>query len=66
MAEIQRRCMGCMHEIDDVRVCPYCGYDDDTPYSNSFLRPKTVLKDRYLIGKALRSNGEESRILHTT
>ena len=58
MAEIQRRCMGCMHEIDDVRVCPYCGYDDDTPYSNSFLRPKTVLKDRYLIGKALRSNGE--------
>lgn len=58
MGDTKRRCIGCMKEIDDVRVCPYCGFDDETPISKDYLRPRTLLKDRYLVGKPLRYNGE--------
>ena len=33
MGDIKRRCIGCMREIEDVQVCPYCGYDEKTAIS---------------------------------
>ncbi|MCI8501556.1 MAG: PASTA domain-containing protein [Oscillospiraceae bacterium] len=58
MSDIKRRCIGCMREIEDVQVCPYCGYDEKTPVSRDYLSPRTLLHDRYLTGRPLRYNGE--------
>lgn len=51
-------CMGCMNELDENGVCHYCSYTDDIPHLQSYLAPKTVLDDRYIVGKMLSYNGE--------
>ena len=51
-------CMGCMNELDADGHCHYCSYSDDIPHLQSYLAPKTVLDNRYLIGKMLSYNGE--------
>lgn len=51
-------CMGCMRDISDETVCPFCGYDTDSPYLQAYLKPRTILLDRYIVGKMLRYNGE--------
>lgn len=51
-------CMGCMNELDENGVCHYCSYTDDTPYLQSYLAPRTVLDNRYIVGKMLSYNGE--------
>ncbi len=52
-------CYGCMEPLEDgVTVCPHCKYDQKTPCLANYLKPGTVLHERYLIGKALESNGE--------
>ena len=38
--------------------CPHCGYQEGMPYSMTYLRPGTVLKERYLIGKVADKNSE--------
>ena len=53
-----RLCMGCMNELDENGVCHYCKYTDDTAYLRSYLAPRTVLDNRYIIGKMLSYNGE--------
>lgn len=51
-------CMGCMNELDENGICHYCSYTDDIPHLQSYLAPKTVLDDRYIVGKMLSYNGE--------
>jgi len=51
-------CMGCMNELDENGVCHYCSYTDDIPHLQSYLAPRTVLDDRYIVGKMLSYNGE--------
>ena len=51
-------CMGCMNELDPDGHCHYCSYSDDIPHLQSYLAPKTVLDNRYVIGKMLSYNGE--------
>lgn len=51
-------CMGCMNELDANGVCHYCNYTDNVPYLQSYLAPKTVLDNRYIVGKMLSYNGE--------
>lgn len=50
-------CMGCMNELDNG-ICHYCNYTDDIPHLQSYLAPRTVLNDRYIVGKMLSYNGE--------
>lgn len=50
--------MGCMNELDENGVCHYCSYTDDIPHLQSYLAPRTVLDDRYIVGKMLSYNGE--------
>lgn len=54
-----RRCLGCMEEIDtDCRVCPMCGYIQDTPPQEAYhLTPGTTLGGRYLVGRVLGYGG---------
>lgn len=51
-------CMGCMNELDENGVCHYCNYTDNVPFLQSYLAPKTVLDNRYIVGKMLSYNGE--------
>ena len=50
--------MGCMNELDENGQCRYCSYTDDIPHLQSYLAPRTVLDDRYIVGKMLSYNGE--------
>ena len=58
MEKALRLCMGCMNELDENGVCHYCNYTDDTAFLKSYLAPRTVLDNRYIIGKMLSYNGE--------
>lgn len=51
-------CMGCMNELDANGICHYCNYTDNAPYLQSYLAPRTVLDNRYIVGKMLSYNGE--------
>ncbi len=54
-----KRCSSCFHEFkDSFRVCPKCGYEDGDPAKELFyLRPGTMLANRYLIGKGIGHGG---------
>lgn len=60
MSERKTLCMGCMEQIDDSTVCPFCGYSDSTVYNPSYLAPKTVLDGRYVVGRLISYNGESA------
>ena len=51
-------CMGCMCHKEYSGPCEICGYIDNTAYLPSYLAPKTVLFNRYIIGRMLSHNGE--------
>ncbi len=54
-----RRCLGCMREIDaDAERCPYCGFSKNDLVPLNVLPLKTVLNNRYIIGKSLKIDGE--------
>lgn len=59
MEDLSRKlCMGCMNELDADGRCHHCSYTDDIPHLQSYLAPRTVLDNRYIIGKMLSYNGE--------
>lgn len=51
-------CMGCMRDKGEEEVCPFCGYSDAAPRFPSYLAPRTVINNRYIVGKVLSYNGE--------
>ena len=51
-------CMGCMNELGSDGRCHYCSYTDDIPHLQAYLAPRTVLDNRYIVGKMLSYNGE--------
>ena len=51
-------CMSCMREIGDNKQCPYCGYHADSTQIPPYLPIRTVVANRYLVGKMLEYNGE--------
>lgn len=51
-------CMNCMKEIGEATVCPYCGFSADSPQIAPYLPFKTVVGERYCIGKMLFAGGD--------
>lgn len=51
-------CMSCMREIGDAKQCPHCGYHADSVQIPPYLPVRTVIANRYLVGKMLEYNGE--------
>lgn len=51
-------CMSCMKEIGEKKQCPYCGYHADSAQIPPYLPVRTVVSNRYLVGKMLEYNGE--------
>lgn len=58
MSEIKMLCMGCMEPLGEDGTCHNCGYNDSVSHVASYLPPKTVLDDRYIVGRLLSFNGE--------
>src|SRR5580658_4476735 len=51
-------CVGCMEDDSGDPVCPKCGRPFELPPKNSLqLKPRTMLRDQYLIGRALGHGG---------
>ena len=54
----QSLCMGCMADKGNVRVCGECGWREGTPAESPLqLAPRTVLNERYLLGRVLGQGG---------
>ncbi len=51
-------CMSCMREIGSSKQCPYCGYHAESTQIPPYLPVRTVISNRYLVGKMLEYNGE--------
>lgn len=51
-------CMSCMKEIGSAKQCPHCGFHVDSQQSADYLPIRTVLGNRYLVGKLLEFNGD--------
>ena len=55
----ERICPGCMHDNGGEKICPVCGYNSVTENNGEdALKVKTILKQRYFIGKKLSVNSE--------
>lgn len=54
-----KKCLGCMNPLQEgIDACPVCGYVQATqPREAYHLVPGTILRDRYLIGKAIGYGG---------
>jgi serine/threonine protein kinase len=54
----QTLCVGCMENDSGLPTCPTCGRPFDLPPRSPLqLRPRTILRDQYLIGRALGDGG---------
>ncbi len=51
-------CMSCMKEIGSEKQCPYCGFHVDSQQPADYLPVRTVIGNRYLVGKLLEFNGD--------
>jgi len=58
MIDLDNVCLGCFERKRDMMICSRCGmsggYDQMPPY----LPLKTVLAERYVVGKVIETNGE--------
>jgi serine/threonine protein kinase len=54
----QTLCVGCMENDSGLPTCPTCGRPFDLPPRSPLqLKPRTVLREQYLIGRALGDGG---------
>lgn len=50
-------CMGCMSKLDENGKCR-CGFDENEPCDEQALPLRTIISQRYIIGRELRRDGE--------
>ncbi len=58
MINSEHLCMGCMKEIGEETQCPYCGFHADTMQMAPYLGVRSVIANRYLVGKLTEYNGD--------
>ncbi len=51
-------CLGCMSDNGGEKVCPICGFDNSSQNPSYALPLKSLLENRYFIGKTLSADGE--------
>jgi serine/threonine-protein kinase len=55
--------MGCMQEIGEDKICPHCAFNNTETQPEPFLGFNTLLKNRYIVGRGIDTNGESTRYL---
>lgn len=50
-------CMGCMSVLDENGKCR-CGYDEDAPTDEEAIQVRSIVGERYIIGRMIKMNGE--------
>src|SRR5579871_5773336 len=56
--DARKLCVGCMENDTGDEICPKCGAPFDLQPKNSLqLKPRTILREQYLIGRALGHGG---------
>lgn len=58
--EKEKLCLRCMRKIGDNNYCPYCRNESSEPQNAPYLPLKTIVGERYLVGKLIESNSEGS------
>ena len=58
MSFYKNLCPGCMNEIGDAEICPYCDFDTKNEQSAPYLAYGTILAGQYVIGDVLERNSE--------
>ncbi|MFR8003448.1 MAG: PASTA domain-containing protein [Hydrogeniiclostridium sp.] len=58
MADINQLCMNCMSSLEGKNVCPVCGHSVEEPQSANALALKTILQNRYVVGRVKSCNSE--------
>ena len=58
LQDINKLCMNCMTELGEEETCSACGFSNATENQTGHLPLKTEIKERYVIGTVLDSNGE--------
>ena len=58
MLNIERLCLGCMNDNGGEKICPICGHNMSDTNPVESLPVKSVINNRYLLGKVLYANGE--------
>jgi len=58
MINTEKLCLGCMSDNNGEEICPFCGYDSSSRNPENCLPVKFVINNRFLVGKALKANGE--------
>ena len=59
MRDINKLCLGCMNELNENGGCEHCNFTEKSyPQLTDALPYRTLLEDRYLVGRTLDSNGE--------
>ena len=52
------RCFSCMAQLNTVlETCPMCGWDNRNRVNGEGMLEQTVLKERYIVGRALGRGG---------
>ncbi len=61
MMNDKQLCMGCMSELqpDDTK-CPHCGYPVSGINPPDYMRVRTLVGDRYLVGRLLETAGDSA------
>ena len=58
MSNTERLCLGCMSDNGGERICPICGYDNNTLNPTDCLPAKFIVKNKYMLGKVTARDGE--------
>lgn len=53
MKDTDNLCLRCFSELTSGSICEHCGYDNDADVDSVFLRPGTMLGDRYVVGAVI-------------
>ena len=57
MQNTDNLCMGCMSETTSGSICSVCGFDEAAYNEPDAISLRTLLADRYLVGKVISSHG---------
>ena len=58
MISTDRLCMGCMNDNGGEQICPICGFDANAKNPKNAVPIKTMVNDRFLVGRVISANGE--------